>query len=285
MAAATRTPGRGLGRRPLTCGSLRPRNLSDGEPSWIIENGIRFTGMPAWGHWHEGGSKCQPGTSCTSSAALPRADARRSREKWQLDRSHPPISASKSRRRESRRAAPIALPPKPVIPTDTEENRCLHHRSLRPYSRWSPLWRSPDPRRPTQGHPHKVMGTVTTRHDNHLEVKAADGKTWAITLNDKTRILRGKTPVKADDIKAGERVVVTAMETKGKDGKATMAATEVRLARRECRGIQIALPPVWRGHAGHLRAHVRSPQIAIAIVRVDNKRGPSSTTLPANTGT
>ena len=81
-----------------------------------------------------------------------------------------------------------------------------------------------------EGHPHKVMGTVTTRHDNHLEVKATDGKTWAITLNDKTRILRGKTPVKADDIKAGERIVVTVLETKGKDGKATMAATEVRLA-------------------------------------------------------
>ena len=60
--------------------------------------------------------------------------------------------------------------------------------------------------------------------------KATDGKTWAITLNDKTRILRGKTPVKADGIKAGERVVVTAMETKSKDGKAMMMATEVKLA-------------------------------------------------------
>jgi hypothetical protein len=80
------------------------------------------------------------------------------------------------------------------------------------------------------GHPHKVMGTVTTLHDNHLEVKATDGKTWAITLNDKTRILRGKTQATTDTIKAGERVVVTAIETKGKDGKATMVATEVRLA-------------------------------------------------------
>jgi hypothetical protein len=81
-----------------------------------------------------------------------------------------------------------------------------------------------------EGHAHKVMGTVATRHENHLEVKATDGKTSAVTLNEKTRILRGKRRVKVDEIKPGERVVVTAMETKGKDGKATMVATEVRLS-------------------------------------------------------
>jgi translation initiation factor IF-1 len=80
-----------------------------------------------------------------------------------------------------------------------------------------------------EGHAHKVMGTVTVLHENHLEVKATDGKTSTITLNEKTKILRGKARVKLDDIKPGDRVVVTALETKGKDGKATMVATEVRL--------------------------------------------------------
>jgi hypothetical protein len=80
-----------------------------------------------------------------------------------------------------------------------------------------------------EGHAHKVMGTVTTLHENHLEVKATDGKTSTITLNEKTKILRGKAKVKGDDIKPGERVVVTATETKGKDGKTTMIATEVRV--------------------------------------------------------
>jgi hypothetical protein len=77
--------------------------------------------------------------------------------------------------------------------------------------------------------PHRVMGTVTALHENHLEVKATDGKTSTIVLNEKTKILRGKGSVKSEDIKPGERVVVTAMETKGQDGKATMVATEVRL--------------------------------------------------------
>jgi hypothetical protein len=81
-----------------------------------------------------------------------------------------------------------------------------------------------------EGHVHKVMGTVSTLHENHLEVKATDGKTSTLTLNEKTKVLRGKTKAKPQDIKPGERVVVTARETKGKDGKTTMIATEVRLA-------------------------------------------------------
>lgn len=80
-----------------------------------------------------------------------------------------------------------------------------------------------------EGHAHKVMGTVAVRHENHLEVKATDGKTSIITVNEKTKILRGKTRVKLEEIKPGERVVVTATETKGKDGKTSMVASEVRL--------------------------------------------------------
>ncbi len=74
------------------------------------------------------------------------------------------------------------------------------------------------------------MGTVSIVHENHLDVKATDGKTSTITVNEKTRILRGTVKVKADAIAAGDRVVVTAVETKDKDGKTTMLATEVRLA-------------------------------------------------------
>ena len=39
--------------------------------------------------------------------------------------------------------------------TNTKENRCVHDWSSRPYSRWSPLWRFPDPRLPTKGIPTK----------------------------------------------------------------------------------------------------------------------------------
>jgi hypothetical protein len=80
-----------------------------------------------------------------------------------------------------------------------------------------------------EGHVHKVMGTVATVHENRLDVKATDGKTSTVTLNEKTKILREKAKATVEDLKPGERVVVSATETKGKDGKATMIATEVRL--------------------------------------------------------
>src|SRR3990170_2257177 len=83
-----------------------------------------------------------------------------------------------------------------------------------------------------EGHVHKVMGTVAARRDNHLQVKATNGKTSTITLNDKTTILRGTAKVNIGDIKDGERVVVSATETKGKDGKTTLVATRITLARK-----------------------------------------------------
>lgn len=83
-----------------------------------------------------------------------------------------------------------------------------------------------------EGHVHKVMGTVATRHQNHLEVKRTDGKTSTITLNDKTKVRRGVAKVQIEDIKDGERVVVSATETKGKDGKTMLVATLVTLAKK-----------------------------------------------------
>lgn len=80
-----------------------------------------------------------------------------------------------------------------------------------------------------EGHVHKVMGTVSTIHENHLEVKGTDGKVAVITLTDKTKILRGKAPAKPADIKSGERIVVIATQTKDKDGKQMLVAKEVRL--------------------------------------------------------
>jgi translation initiation factor IF-1 len=85
-------------------------------------------------------------------------------------------------------------------------------------------------------HVQKVMGMVTTLHENHLEVKATNGKTSMIILDGKTKILRGKTKVKAEEIKPGERVVVTATETKGTDGKVTLVANEIRLGTAKAAG-------------------------------------------------
>jgi hypothetical protein len=88
---------------------------------------------------------------------------------------------------------------------------------------------APELLRAHPGHAHKTMGVVTTIHENHLEVKDTQGKSTTFTLDAKTRIRRGKSIMKASDIKAGDRVVVVTSETKGKDGKAILTVTEVQL--------------------------------------------------------
>ena len=79
------------------------------------------------------------------------------------------------------------------------------------------------------GHTHKTMGVVSVIHENHLEVKDAQGKATTFTLDGKTRVRRGKAILKTADIKAGDRVVVVSNETKDKDGKTTVVVTEVQL--------------------------------------------------------
>ena len=76
-----------------------------------------------------------------------------------------------------------------------------------------------------EGHDHKIMGTLSAVHENSVDVKATDGKQSTITLNDKTKILRGTTAVTLAELKAGDRVVVTA--TGG--GKDPFVAKEIRV--------------------------------------------------------
>ncbi len=64
-----------------------------------------------------------------------------------------------------------------------------------------------------EGHDHTVMGTVTTAAADRLVVKDRDGKTVTIQVTRDTKV-RSKPVVAAADIKAGTRVVVTAVMEK-----------------------------------------------------------------------
>ena len=80
-----------------------------------------------------------------------------------------------------------------------------------------------------EGHTHKLMGVVSMIHENHLEVKDTKGKASTFTLDEKTKIKRGTTILKAADIKAGDRVIVLSKQTKDKAGKVTVNVVEVQL--------------------------------------------------------
>lgn len=79
-----------------------------------------------------------------------------------------------------------------------------------------------------EGHAHKVMGTITMAAADHIMVKTTNGKDETITLNAKTKVVRGKTAIKSADIKAGTRVVVTLQSD-----KAPLVATEVQVGATE----------------------------------------------------
>ena len=74
------------------------------------------------------------------------------------------------------------------------------------------------------GHAHTVMGTVTKHQENRLEVKTADGKTVAMTLNAKTTVVRGSQKLTLADLAEGQRVVVDIG-----DGKEPLTARQVKL--------------------------------------------------------
>ena len=77
---------------------------------------------------------------------------------------------------------------------------------------------------PHEGHPHKVLGTVTTAASDHVMLKDKDGKDVTVFLTKDTKVLRAKKPMKVDDIKTGMRVVVTAVMQKER-----MMATTIEL--------------------------------------------------------
>ena len=66
-----------------------------------------------------------------------------------------------------------------------------------------------------EGHEHKVMGTVTMAAADHVMLKDKDGKDVMIKVTDKTTI-KAKPSIKVQDLKAGTRVVVTAVTEKDK---------------------------------------------------------------------
>lgn len=57
----------------------------------------------------------------------------------------------------------------------------------------------------------RIVGTVIKVHAAQLDVKAADGQTYEIDMDAKTRVTRNKKPVAMAELKAGRSVVVDAL--------------------------------------------------------------------------
>ena len=74
------------------------------------------------------------------------------------------------------------------------------------------------------GHEHKVMGTVTMAAADHIMVKDTGGKNVTVKVTKTTKV-KAKPAVKVQDIKAGTRVVIAAIENNDK----TMTANSIEV--------------------------------------------------------
>jgi len=79
-----------------------------------------------------------------------------------------------------------------------------------------------------EGHEHKVMGTVTMAAADHIMLKDKDGKDVMVKVAKDTKV-KGAPAVAVAEIKAGTRVVVTAIE--GKDKSMTAKTIELGASR------------------------------------------------------
>lgn len=94
-----------------------------------------------------------------------------------------------------------------------------------------------------EGHSEKVMGTVSSVDGNHVMVKTTAGTTVMVMLDAKTKITRGKTTLKAADLKVGDRVVA-----QGPEEKEMIMATSVQLGAAPSTGAAAAKPEATHSH-------------------------------------
>ena len=78
-----------------------------------------------------------------------------------------------------------------------------------------------------EGHEHKVMGTVTMAAADHVMLKDKDGKDVMVKVTGDTKI-KATPALKVQEIRAGTRVVISAVE--GKDKNMTAKTIEVGAA-------------------------------------------------------
>ena len=78
-----------------------------------------------------------------------------------------------------------------------------------------------------EGHDHKVLGTVTMAAADHVMLKDKDGKDVMVKVTSDTKV-KATPALKVQEITAGTRVVVSAVE--GKDKSMTAKTIEVGAA-------------------------------------------------------
>lgn len=75
------------------------------------------------------------------------------------------------------------------------------------------------------GHDHKVLGTVTMAAADQVMVKDKAGTDVTVLINADTKVVMARKTMKVEAIKAGMRVVITAVTVKDQDTEKLVAKT------------------------------------------------------------
>jgi len=101
-----------------------------------------------------------------------------------------------------------------------------------------------------EGHEHKILGTVKMAAADHVMLETRDGKETTVKVTADTKVTKDQQPIKIEDLKAGTRVVVTAVGDKEpytaksiEIGEAPKSSKKIGLTHRDVRGRRLnALP-------------------------------------------
>lgn len=172
--AATRLA-RGLHPKPPDLTAAATQALQDGEIFWIIQNGVRLSGMPGFGD----------------------DSTERDQEAWEIVhfvRRLPRLSEE-----EIRQVAVL----QPRSPREVAEaGRAARF-----------LGEPASPLSANAHHESTLLGVVEAQDDGRLQIRTAAGATLSLLLNrsSPTRFLRGEQPIRPGELRIGERVVVSAI--------------------------------------------------------------------------
>lgn len=186
--------GSGLYPKPPDLASAATQSLADGEIFWVIQNGVRLSGMPAWN----------------------RDSKERDQSTWEI------VHFIRQLPRLSVKDVEATQAMQPRSPREIEADQAA--------SRF--LGEPAGSSRPSEDAHHEatLMGSVAGVDPVRLQVRTTGGASVSLLLDHTgpTKFVRGSQTIRAAEIRVGDRVVIRAVRDQD-----WWLAREVRLSRKE----------------------------------------------------
>jgi mono/diheme cytochrome c family protein len=201
--------GQGMYPRPPDMTAAGTQQLTDGELYYIIENGVRFTGMPAFGEGPGGDQNKESWDLVHFIRHLPSIT---DEELAEMKKMNPKSPMELAKEEEMRRflAGDDSEPPGLKPSTNIKEREMFNRLAICVVLTILVTGM-------VYGHGDPIMGTVTAVTGDSFTIKDRNDKPVVIMLEKATKYMKADKPVQKSDLKVGLRVIIDAhMDTKMK---------------------------------------------------------------------